>query len=333
MLVIGLVASAIGIAVGLLISWFPVAGSTQAKHVDMVWYVLIVASVPLFVIVEVVVFYCVIVFRVRPGEEHLEGPPIHGNTRLEIMWTAAPAALLAGLCIYAFIALTHLEKSASNALPVRVVAEQFAFTFYYPNGKGGEFASNQLYLPTNRAVKFSVQSKDVIHDFWAPVFRVKIDAVPGITTHLHVTTTDKVGHYDVTCNELCGVGHSTMRAALHIVTPAAFDKWMHQQIAPKPSGPPGAPNAATLFTTTAQPTPCATCHTLKAVGATGTIGPDLDQGLKGKSKAFIRQCITNPNSVVPPGYQPNIMPQNFAQTLSPAELDALVNFLEKVTNK
>ena len=91
LLAIGVVASVLGIALGLLIDWFPTQASTQAETVDTVWDVLIIFSVPVFVLVMTVVLYCVWRYRMKPGEELKDGPPIHGNTRLEIIWTAIPA--------------------------------------------------------------------------------------------------------------------------------------------------------------------------------------------------------------------------------------------------
>jgi cytochrome c oxidase subunit 2 len=130
---IGLTAAVLGIALGLVIDWFPVAASGEAKDIDTLWDVLIIASVPVFVLVQTVVLYSVWKFRMRPGEELVDGPPIHGNTRLEIVWTAIPAILLVGLCSYAYIVLHDIENAAAKAtMNVRVVGEQFTWTFHYP---------------------------------------------------------------------------------------------------------------------------------------------------------------------------------------------------------
>src|SRR5215212_4956194 len=98
MVLIGVVAAAIGVALGLLIDWFPVSASAEAEDIDRLWDILLIASVPVFVLVQTIVLYSVWKFRMRPGEELMDGPPIHGNTRLEIIWTAIPAMLLVGLC-------------------------------------------------------------------------------------------------------------------------------------------------------------------------------------------------------------------------------------------
>jgi cytochrome c oxidase subunit II len=227
---IGLTAAVLGIALGLIIDWFPVAASGEAKDIDTLWDVLIIASVPVFVLVQTVVLYSVWKFRMRPGEELADGPPIHGNTRLEIVWTAIPAILLVGLCSYAYIVLHDIENAAAKAtMNVRVVGEQFTWTFHYPGESGGkELVTNELYLPVDTEVKFTVQSKDVIHDFWVPAFREKIDAVPGINTTYSVRTT-RVGDYAVVCAELCGLGHSAMRQTAHVLPKAEFDSWLDEQ--------------------------------------------------------------------------------------------------------
>jgi cytochrome c oxidase subunit II len=227
---IGLIAGVLGIALGLIIDWFPVAASDEAKDIDTLWDILLIASVPVFVLVQTVVLYCVWKFRMRPGEELIDGPPIHGNTRLEIIWTAIPAILLVGLCSYAYIVLHNIEKAAAQAtMNVRVVGEQFTWTFHYPGESGGrELMTNELYLPVDTEVKFTIQSKDVIHDFWVPAFREKIDAVPGIDTSYSVRTT-RVGDYQIICAELCGLGHSTMRQTAHVLPKAEFDSWLNRQ--------------------------------------------------------------------------------------------------------
>src|SRR3954469_17540195 len=122
MLIVGVIASVLGIALGLAINWFPPAASTQADKIDTLWDILLVASVPVFVLVTVVIAFSVLNFRMRPGEEHLDGPPIHGNTRLEVVWTERPGMLIVGLGTYAYVVLRDMEDApAASARPERVV--------------------------------------------------------------------------------------------------------------------------------------------------------------------------------------------------------------------
>src|SRR5438874_13653956 len=142
-----LIVSAVGIAFGLSIHWFPPTASTQADKIDTLYDVLIIASVPVFVLVASVVVFSVIFFRMRPGQELEDGPPIHGNTRLEVVWTAIPAVLLVSLCTFAYVELHKIEKVYKNEMVIDVNAQQFAWSYSYP-GKitgGKPLASNSLY--------------------------------------------------------------------------------------------------------------------------------------------------------------------------------------------
>ena len=238
MLIIGGIAVVIGIPVALIIPWFPSDASVQSSNVRTLYDVLLIVSVPIFVLVETVVLYSVWKFRMKPGEEEKDGPPIHGNTRLEVIWTALPAILIVGLCGYAYSVLRSNEKTHPGAMVVNVTERQFAFEFSYPQSAGKQIVSPQLYLPKGEPVVFHIRSLDVIHSFFVPTFSEKIDAVPGITTTLHVTPT-ALGDYPAECTELCGAGHSLMRASVRVVTPAAFKTWMSKQ---KANGPPPVGN-------------------------------------------------------------------------------------------
>jgi len=270
-------------------------------------------------------------FRMREGEEDLDGPPIHGNTRLEVIWTAIPAIILVGLCTYAFVVLEDVEATESKPLNVRVVGEQFAWTFYYERD-GKEVATRQLHVPINRQVKFTLQAKDVLHDFWVPAFRMKKDAVPGIDV-TYTVIPNKLGVYPIVCAELCGLGHSVMRSTAVVQRDQEFARWL-ADVGKAPAAAAGAGASApadgkSIFTS--QEANCAACHTLGDAGTKGTIGPDLDTVLAGKDEAFIKDSITTPDKVIADGYQSGIMPGNYADTLPPAQLDALVKYLSEVT--
>ncbi len=331
---IGAVASVLGVVLGLLIDWFPVQGSTQAGPIDTLYDVLIIISVPVFVLVTVIVCFSVWKFRMKPGEENLDGPPIHGNTRLEVIWTTIPAIILVALCTYAYVVLVDIEEAQANEMRINVVGQQFTWTFEYPMGEGQEpVRSNQLYLPQGRPVRFHINSLDVIHDFWVPAFRMKIDAVPGIETDIRVTPT-RTGRFPVVCAELCGVGHAFMRQTANVVAPQEFQQWLTQQQQPSQAeGAEGeAPDGATLFAEgNGDATACAACHTLEAAGSQSTTGPDLDEVLPGQTPEEIRQSIVEPAAQVTEGFQPGIMPPNYGDTLSAEELDALVEYLAETT--
>jgi cytochrome c oxidase subunit 2 len=359
MAVVGVIGSILGIALGLAIDWFPAQASTQAGPIDRLWDVLVILSVPVFVGVTVVVLFSAKEFRMRPGQENDDGPPIHGNTKLEVIWTTVPAVVLVALCSYAYVVLRDIEDAPANAaqeMHVGVVGEQFAWTFSYPTPGGKPVMTSQLYLPEGASVKFDVRSKDVIHDFWVPAFRLKIDAVPGVTTSYRVTP-NRIGDYPIVCAELCGLGHAFMRQTAHVLPRDRFDAWMKEvraEGAGAGSTAGGAGTAAskeaggtsgggelasadgkTIFTkgNAAGATACSSCHTLGDAGATAKTGPNLDKALAADDDAAIRRSIVDPGAEIASGYGDGIMPTNFKDVLSPAELDALVSYLAKVTHK
>jgi cytochrome c oxidase subunit 2 len=335
MLGIGVIASALGIALALVIDWFPVAASKEAHQIDTLWDVLLIVSVPVFVLVVTVVLYSALRFRMRPGEELADGPPIHGSTRLEVIWTAVPAIILVALCTYAYVVLTNIEDAKANTMEVRVVGEQFTWTFYYKDSSGKDVASHQLYLPKDQPVRFTVQSKDVLHDFWVPAFRLKIDAVRGIDTHIRVTP-DRLGDYAVVCAELCGLGHAAMRQTAHVVPRGDFDRWLQGQGARASARTvengtaPAHLGGKALFTS--EQANCGACHTLKAAGTNATIGPNLDRVLRGQGKRAIRQSILHPGARITDGYSP-AMPGSYAETLGTAGVETLVDYLAEVTRR
>jgi cytochrome c oxidase subunit II len=236
-LVAAVLATAIGIVLSFVIHWFPVAASTQAHNTDRLYHVLVIASIPIFVLVVGVILYCAWQFRMKPGQELADGPPIHGNTRLEVLWTAAPAILLLGLVSYSFVVLHDNERKPAREIEVGVTGQQFAWSFQYPPSvTGGKpVESDQLYLPKGESVKFQMHSKDVIHALWIPAFRLQEDVVPGITTNYRVTAT-RLGIYPVICNLLCGLGHSTMRTKVHVVSEQRFKAWLSSRAASSAGG-------------------------------------------------------------------------------------------------
>jgi cytochrome c oxidase subunit 2 len=239
------IAIALGIWISYLIHWFPVQASTQAKNTDRLYHVLVIATIPIFVLVVTVILYCVWQFRMKPGEENKDGPPIHGNTRLEVFWTALPTVLLLSMVGYSFAILKENEKKPAKEIQVNVYGQQFAWSYEYPKSitGGTPLKSDDLYVPEGESVEFNLHSRDVIHAFWIPAFRIQEDVVPGITTHWRATP-DRLGSYPVVCNLLCGLGHSLMRSKVHVVTEQRFRAWI--------AGQSGAGAAAgTASTTTA----------------------------------------------------------------------------------
>ncbi len=324
-----LVAAGLATAVALGFHWLPEAASRQAGRVFFLYWLATGISILVFSVVVAVLVYTIIHFRAAP-DDHSDGPPIHGNTRLEIAWTIVPTVLVIVIGVASAIVLSKNSDAGTNPLIVKVTAEQFAWEFSYPHD--GNVSAGQLRLPLNRPVKLEMVSKDVIHSFWVPEFAQKQDVVPGITTTL-VITPDKLGTYPLICTELCGLGHALMRSQAVVMEPAAFEAWVKNTSSAVAGGGPGAGKAVFI----AQG--CGACHTFKAAGATGKVGPDLDtQIVKDAQLAglsvpdFIRQSIVDPNAFISAGFPKNLMPGNFG-SLPKDQLDALINYLVPTSTK
>jgi cytochrome c oxidase subunit II len=228
--------TAVGTVVVLNVPWLPEEASSQAGEMDTLYDVLAVASVFIFALVVSILFVSVVRFRRRFGDE-ADGEPIHGHTGLEVVWTAIPAIIVTGAAVYSGIVLADIEKPKPRTEVIDVRAQQFAWTFDYP-GPGVKNAG-ELHLVKDQNYKFKLKAKDVIHSFWVPEFRLKKDAVPGMTTEVRVKPT-RTGTYSLVCAELCGLGHPTMRATVKVEDRATFNRWAAAQ--KKAAGGGGSPS-------------------------------------------------------------------------------------------
>ena len=354
LVVLGVVFGAGAAAVALLIPWLPDPASEQADRIDFVFWFVTAICIAIFALVAAVIVYAVFNFRARPDDDE-DGPPVHGNTGLEIVWTAVPAALVTAIAIVSAVVLAKNEqlpntpsasaarsgqKSTVNGLcksrgsdPLRplvvcVIAQQFSWLFKYPDY--GNATSSTLRLPIHTTVQLQLQALDVIHSFWVPQFGQKQDAVPGLLTKL-VITPKRLGTFPVICTELCGLGHALMRSEAIVLNEDQFISWTKSQRGGGATGAGGlaGPSGKALFVSNG----CDGCHTFKPASATGTIGPDLDNLRQAAQTAgqpleeFIRQSIVDPNAYVAPGYQKGVMPETFS-SLPKQQLDALVKYLE-----
>jgi cytochrome c oxidase subunit 2 len=222
---IGLFFAVIVTLVATLFQWLPTSNSVQFDRIQDIYWFATIMSIGIFSLVAAVVVYSVWKWRV-PADDDAEGPPIHGNTGLEIAWTAVPAILVIALGIVSAVVLSENGNASGNPLRVNAIGQQFTWKFEYPDS--GKFQTGELVLPVGREAKFTLTSVDVIHSFWVPEFGQKQDAVPGIETTILVTP-KHTGEFAVVCTELCGLGHATMRAKARVVSEADFEKWIKEQ--------------------------------------------------------------------------------------------------------
>ncbi len=222
---IGIVIGALVTLVAVLFQWLPTSASEEFDRIQDIYWFATVISIVIFSLVAAVVLYAVWKWRVSPDDDR-DGPPIHGNTRLEIVWTAIPAVLVVILGVVSAVVLSENGQAGERPLQVKAIAQQFAWKFEY--GDYGGLTSGELVLPVGEQAEFTMDALDVIHSFWVPEFGQKMDAVPGIATTILVTPT-RTGEFAVVCTELCGLGHATMRAKARVVTRAEFDAWVKKE--------------------------------------------------------------------------------------------------------
>lgn len=194
----------------------PVRGIDQAF-----WYILGI-SVILLVGITVVMITFAIIYR---RSKHPVSADIRGNWKLEVLWTVIPTLIALSMFAIGWSSYTGLRAVPPGALVIDVTAQQFSWLFDYPGGKESE---GELVVPLGKPVKLNITSIDVLHGFFLPAFRVKIDAVPNMKTYGWFLA-DRIGEYDIMCTVYCGVGHSQMTAKLRIVPNDEYMKWLQKK--------------------------------------------------------------------------------------------------------
>jgi cytochrome c oxidase subunit II len=228
---------AIGVVIGValtlvavLFQWLPDSASEEFDRIQAIYWFVTIISIVIFSLVTAVVIFSVWKWRV-PEDDDADGPPIHGHTGLEILWTAVPAVLVTAIGIVSAIVLARNGDAGSRPLEVQAIGQQFAWKFAYSDfedGDGKPVTTGELVLPLGQEARFTMTAVDVIHSFWVPNFGQKMDAVPGIETEILVTP-HRMGDFAVVCTELCGLGHATMRAKARVVSQDDFDAWIEEQ--------------------------------------------------------------------------------------------------------
>lgn len=313
----GVIAGILASLVAVLVPWLPTSASEEMDRIEFTFWFTTIICIGVFAVVAAAIVYSVLKFRAQPEDES-DGPPIHGHTGLEIVWTAIPAVLVTAISIVSAVVLAKNDDAGPNPIRIAVTAQQFAWKFEYPGDT--PLTSGQLVLPVDRAVKLTLRSLDVIHSFWVPEFGQKSDAVPGVETTL-VITPNRKGEFSIVCTELCGLGHATMRAPVRVVDQAEYEAFLADG-----GGAGGDETSGEGVFTTAG---CGGCHAFEPAGTDAEVGPGLDAiDPQGQPVAdYIREAIVDPNAQVASGYQPDVMPSTYESSLSDEQLDALVQYL------
>ena len=326
-------------------STFGVSGEI-AKDQLKLFYIIFWIAAAVFVLVEGLLVYIIIRYRRKPTDTALP-PQTHGNTRLEIAWTIAPAILLAVVAVptYQNIAKEDASPVASQHLNVVVTANQWWWEFRYPDQ--GIVTANEMHVPLNTSVDVKLRSRDVIHSFWIPKLAGTMDVVPTRENHMWFSA-QEAGDYYGHCKEFCGIAHAQMRFRVIAESQADFDAWMAKQKgAPQPPQGALAEKGQQLFATKG----CVVCHTINGADTEATQqarangfvqgadifpAPNLTTfgdrrtmaaGLVDKTEANVKSWVHNPNDIKPGNHMSHHAAAYKGALPTQDEVDALSAYL------
>lgn len=329
--------------------------STFAEDIDTLYYEIYWVSVISFLLIVGFMTAYVWMYRRRPG--HKAQPAGH-NTLLEIVWTFSPLIVLGYFFVQGFRGYADMNLPPPDALEIRVTASQWKWEFMHPNGL---VETNTVTLPSHRPVRMVMSSKDVLHSFYIPEFRVKRDVVPGMVTTLWFEATHETDDQPVTlfCAEYCGApvgihnpargqrspgeqmdnqntNHSSMLAAVNIVPAARYPEWVRAAYVASLTPPPECQTEADPMACWGQQIytlNCRSCHSTTAgqvsagpnwVGLFGSTRNFADGTSAVADENYIRESMLTPNARVARGFNPIMPPQDMPQ----AKIDAIIAYMK-----
>jgi len=308
-----------------------------AEKADDLWNLVFPVAAVIFFVVEGLLLFAIIRFRHRPGREAKQ---FHGNTRLEVVLTAVPALILAGIAVPTVATIMDLSEEPEGALSVKVVARQFWWEYTYE--EEGVTTANELHIPVGVPVRIKLEggitdqvdgTAEVIHSFWVPRLGGTQDITPG-RTNLITLEADEPGTYWGQCKEFCGLGHAYMRLRVIAEEPEEFEGWLAdlKAAAAEPSG--DASEGAELFANGADniDQACSSCHSVDATQPAPASGPNLD-GFAGRdtfagailerNDENLSRWLADPAAVKPGAKMPDL-------GLTQEQIDALVTYLQSL---
>ncbi len=304
----------------------------NARQILALFMPILWGAVVIFALVLGFLIYCVIRFRRRSDSDPIP-VQVHGDIRLEVLWTLAPTVIVIVLAVVTFQTIAVQAQAAPpDALRVNVVGHQWWWEFEYLDLD--ITTANELWVPVGRTIDLKIESIDVIHSFWFPRIAGKIDAVPGRTNELRFTVPpDAVGRYQGQCAEFCGFAHAQMKMLLFAVSEQEFDDWTAaMKTPPDPQGE--AARGAEIFNTIfpSESTGCFICHTVDGTSAQGKVGPNLT-GIANRTMlgaALIENNTDNLTKWVDnaESFKPGVIMPSLG--LAPDELAAVVAYLQSL---
>ncbi len=308
--------------------------STFASQVDNAFLYILIISLIFFVGIVFSMIFFIVKYH---HKKHKEAEDIHGSVTLEVLWTIIPTLLVMSMFYFGFKGFRNMRTVPDNAMNVKVLGRMWSWMFTYENG----FQTDTLVVPVGKPVKVTIESADVLHSFYIPVFRVKQDAVPGSQNYLWFQAT-KPGKYDVMCAEYCGDRHSYMLSAVKAVPQEEFDQWYANTTPAAAAAPAGKGEEAS-----AGPSPergemlyktkgCVACHSVDGSPRVGPsffklYGHEVTVIANGQSKqitaddAYIKRSILEPEAEKVSGFEKIPMPP---QSVTEAEINDIIAYIK-----
>jgi cytochrome c oxidase subunit 2 len=260
------------------------AHSPNAERINTAYYLILGFTGAIFVLVEAALVVFILKYRSRGRPRTDEGAQVHGNTRLELIWTVIPVVILAAIGIFVFYELPGISNvpkaSAADRVNITVEGHQFYWQFDYPNGAR---SIADLHVPVGKVVYLTIVSPDVNHSWWVPQLGGKTDAIPGKTNHTWFEA-DRAGTYIGQCAEFCGTFHEAMRARVIATSAAEYESYVSTQ-AQKELGRSEFQGV------------CATCHGMQGQGA---YGPNLSTNPLLIQASGLTSIVRNGFGTMPP---------------------------------
>ncbi|MBU1008493.1 MAG: cytochrome c oxidase subunit II [Bacteroidetes bacterium] len=297
------------------------AASTFAQGVDLSLY--IIAGISIFFLLGITAVMIYFVFRYNkkrnPKSSHIEG-----NNTIEVVWTAVPTILVMVMFYFGWLGFRPMRTVPDNAMEITAYGQMWKFSFEYPDG----LLTDSLVIPIHQPVKLNLQSRDVLHSFFIPAFRIKEDLVPGKNNYMWFEATTE-GRYDIMCAEYCGQLHSYMLTSVTVVSQEQYDAWLGKASVKTDIHP-----GLAIMKQNA----CFTCHT---TDGSKLIGPSL-KGIYGKKEVvetngverevtiddtYIRESIKQPNADVVKGYAKGLMIP-YDQVLNDEQISDIIDYMK-----
>jgi cytochrome c oxidase subunit 2 len=301
--------------------FFPAQGSTHAASVDALYLFFIAVTAFFSVLVAVLIVVFAVRYHRRSATE--VGAPIHGSLILELTWTFIPLVIAMVMFVWGASLYFEITTPPSNAMEIYVVGKRWMWKAQHVSGQR---EINELHVPVGQPVKLIIGSEDVLHAYWVPAFRMKMDAVPGRTTTMWFEAS-KAGEYHLFCAEYCGMSHSRMIGKVTALEPKAFQTWL--------AGGKATASMADLGAQVFSQFGCASCHIDTAQGRgpslRGVFGTEahLADGQKAMvDESYIRESILTPTAKMVEGYQP-LMP-TFQGVLSEEQIAQLTAYVKSL---